>query len=212
VVLVQRLEALVNALDMQVGVGGQVQSSQLSLASSCPGWTVREVINHSIGVTLKFADFAAGTTESPHSPPGDLVGRDHRQALRATARAAERAWTSADMSRPCHLSFGTFSADAVLGINLVDVLAHTWDIAVAAGVSLVCDDSLWTAGLDAAELAIGPDRDDRQYGPEIPVGASSTARQRFLGFVGRQDPHVPRPPVPSPRPFVLDRTAYREAP
>ncbi len=184
----RRLEALVNALDLQVGVGGQIQSSQLSLASACPGWTVRDVMGHSIGVTLKFSEFAAGTSRSPHTPPGDLVGRDHRQALRATAPAAQRAWTDADMGRTCHLSFGTFSADAVLAINLVEVLAHTWDIAVATGVGLMEDDSVWAAGLDAAELVIGHDRDTHRYGLEIEVGPGAPARQRFLGFVGRLGP------------------------
>jgi uncharacterized protein (TIGR03086 family) len=188
VVLVERLQALVIALELQAGVGGQIQSSQLSLASPCPGWTVREVLNHSIGVTLKFTEFAAGTTDAPHAPPGDLVGRDHRQALRVAARAAQKAWTGADMGRTCQLSFGTFSADAVLGINLVDVLAHTWDVAVAAGVDLVCEDSLWTTSLDAAQLLIGPYRDLRQYAPAIAVGASASVRQHFLGFVGRNDP------------------------
>jgi uncharacterized protein (TIGR03086 family) len=148
-------------------------------------------MNHSIGVTLRFTDFAAGTTDTPHAPPGDLVGRDHRQALRATAREAQKAWAQADMTRTCRLAFGTFSADATLGTNLVDVLAHTWDIAVATGVVLVCDEGLWTAGFDAAHLVIGPDRDGRQYGPEIAFGARATARQRFLGFVGRHEP-LPR--------------------
>lgn len=187
----QPLEALLNALDLQVAVGGQVQSSQLSLDSPCPGWTVRDVMNHSIGVTLKFTGFAAGTTDAPHAPPGDLVGRDHRQALRATASAAQKAWVQADMTRTCRLSFGTFSAEATLGINLVDVLAHTWDIAVTTGVGLVCDEGLWTAGLVAAQLVVGPDRDLRQYGPEVLVGATATNKQRFLGFVGRHDPLPP---------------------
>jgi hypothetical protein len=56
-----------DALEMQVGVGGQIQASQLSLASPCPGWTVREVMGHSIGVTLKFTGFAAGLTDAPRS-------------------------------------------------------------------------------------------------------------------------------------------------
>jgi hypothetical protein len=79
VVFVQRLGALVIALELQVNVGGQVQASQLSLASPCPGWTVRDVMNHSIGVTMKFTHFAAGATDAPHAPPDDLIGRDHRQ-------------------------------------------------------------------------------------------------------------------------------------
>ena len=107
-------------------------------------------MNHSIGVTLKFADFAAGGTDHPRTPPGDLVGRDHRLALRSAAGAARAAWASADMERPCHLPFGTFPASLAAGINLFDVLAHTWDIAAATGVTLECPDDLWQAGLEAA--------------------------------------------------------------
>ena len=44
-------------------------------------------MNHSIGVTMKFADFAAGGSDHPRTPPGDLVGRDHRLALRSAAGA-----------------------------------------------------------------------------------------------------------------------------
>ena len=89
------------------------------------------------------------------------------------------------MTRSCHLSFGTFSADLAAGINLFDVLAHTWDIATATGVALECVDDLWDAGLDAARAAIGADRDLQHYGPEIAVGPSASSRERFLGFLGR---------------------------
>jgi hypothetical protein len=92
-------------------------------------------MNHSIGVTMKFAGFAAGGSDHPRTPPGDLVGRDHRVALRSATAAARSAWASADMARPCHLPFGTFPAGLAAGINLFDVLAHTWDIAAATGVS-----------------------------------------------------------------------------
>jgi uncharacterized protein (TIGR03086 family) len=148
---------------------------------------VRDVMNHSIGVTLKFAGFAAGGSDHPRTPPGDLVGRDHRRALRAAAAAARAAWASADMARPCHLPFGTFPASAAAGINLFDVLAHTWDIAAATGVALECPDELWNAGLEAARTVIGPGRDARQYAPEVPVTEPASPRQRFLAFTGRAD-------------------------
>ena len=107
---------------------------------------------------MKFADFAAGGSDHPRTPPGDLVGRDHRLALRSAAGAARSAWASADMARPCHLPFGTFPASLAAGINLFDVLAHTWDIAAATGVALECADDLWQAGLEAAQAVIGPGR------------------------------------------------------
>jgi len=181
-------EALIAALDTQARTGRQVRAGQLPLPSPCPGWSVREVMNHCIGVTLKFADFAAGRTDHPRAPAGDLVGPDHGLALRSAADQASAAWAAADMTRHCHLPFGTFPAGLAAGINLFDALAHTWDIATATGVTLRCDDDLWTAGLDAARLVIGPSRDARHYAAEIPVGAGASPRQRFLAFLGRQVP------------------------
>ena len=181
-------ETLLAALRIQVRTGRLVRSGQLPLESPCPGWSVRDVMNHSIGVTLKFAGYAAGGSDHPRTPPGDLVGRDHRLALRSAAGAAREAWASADMARPCHLTFGTFPASVAAGINLFDVLAHTWDIAAATGVTLECADDLWQAGLEAARTVIGPGRDPRQYAPEIPIAAAASPRQRFLAFTGRAEP------------------------
>jgi uncharacterized protein (TIGR03086 family) len=178
-------EALVAALDIQVCTGHQVRAEQLGLDSACAGWSVRDVINHSLGVTLKFADFAAGRTDHPRAPGGDLVGRDHGLALAHAAGAARKAWASADLTRQCHLPFGTFLADLAAGINLFDVLAHTWDIAAATGTEPRCGDDLWIAGLDAARAVIGPDRDPRHYAAEIIVDPGASPRQRFLGFLGR---------------------------
>jgi hypothetical protein len=45
-------------------------------------------MNHSLGVTRKFAGFAAGGSDHPRTPRGDLVGRDHRLALRSVVVAA----------------------------------------------------------------------------------------------------------------------------
>src|SRR4029077_11266188 len=78
-------ETLAAVLCIQVRTVRLVRAWQLPLASPCPGWSVRDVMNHSIGVTLKFADFAAGGSDHPRPPPTDLVGRDHNQALRAAA-------------------------------------------------------------------------------------------------------------------------------
>jgi uncharacterized protein (TIGR03086 family) len=178
------LEALVAALETQVRTGQQVRAGPLAFESPCPGWSVRDVINHSLGVTLKFAEFAAGRTDHPRAPVGDL-GPDHGAALREAAEAARAAWASADMTRRCHLPFGTFPASLAAGINLFDVLAHTWDIAMATGVALRCPDDLWLEGLDAARTVIGVSRDSRHYAPEIPAAPGATPMRRFLAFLGR---------------------------
>lgn len=55
----------------------------------------------------------------------------------------------------CDLPFGSFSADLAAGINLFDVLAHTWDIATASDVEVDCADDLWSVGLAAGRTVIG---------------------------------------------------------
>ena len=180
-----RLEALLGALETQVRVGRRIRADQLSLSTPCQDWSVREVMNHSIGVTLKFADFASGAADHPRSPPGDLVGPDHCGALRWCADAASTAWSSADMTRSCDLPFGSFSADLAAGINLFDVLAHTWDIATASDVEVDCADDLWSVGLAAGRTVIGTNRDLSHYAPELPAGPTARARERFLRFLGR---------------------------
>jgi uncharacterized protein (TIGR03086 family) len=179
------VDALLDALDAQVKVGEAIGAPQLVLATPCADWSVRDVMNHSIGVTLKFAEFASGATDRPHAPSGDLLGPDHVAALRSCRDAARAAWASADMTRSCELPFGSFPASVAAGINLFDVLAHSWDIAAAAEVELDCPDDLWEVGLEAARAVIGTDRDPAHYAPEIRARPNAGGRERFLCFVGR---------------------------
>jgi uncharacterized protein (TIGR03086 family) len=184
-VTVDEVDALRQALLVQVAVGDQIAVADLQLASPCPGWTVHQVMTHSIGVTRKFSEFAAGRTDTPRTPHGDLLGADHRAALRTAATAARQAWARVDLRRPCRLPFGRCTARQAAGINLFDVLAHTWDMASAVGLTVVCPDELWHAALAAATDTLGPNRDQRHYGPAVPPPPGGPAMVCFLHYLGR---------------------------
>ncbi len=124
------VEALLTALEAQRRLVTGVTPADLHRATRCPAWSLSELMNHSVGVTLKFAEFASGATDHPRTPEGDLIGDRLDVALRSTVDTARTAWSSADRSWLCHLPFGTFPADIAAGINLVDVLAHGWDVGV----------------------------------------------------------------------------------
>lgn len=177
--------ALAEALDLQITVVDRLRTEELTLPSRCHGWSNRNVLEHSIAVTRKFTVFAAGLTDEPHAPPDDLIGADHRAALLAASDESQAAWGSADMDRICRLRFGSFPADVAAGINLFDVLAHTWDIAATVDLTLA-DDDLWVVGLDAARRVIRPERDLEHYGPEVSLEATAGAMARFLAFLGRR--------------------------
>jgi uncharacterized protein (TIGR03086 family) len=184
-VAVDEIAALFDALAVQLDVCGQLDAADLDRPTPCPGWTVREVLNHSIGVTAKFAAFAAGETDAPSAPVGDLVGPDHRSAVLLVVLDAGRAWAQADRGRLCRLPFGELTAAQAAGVNLVDVLAHTWDVATATGLEVDCRDEVWEAATAAATVVLDPVRDPAHYGPARPVDPGAPPRERFLGALGR---------------------------
>src|ERR1039458_8176474 len=107
------IEALVDALSTQWRVGRQTAASDLPRASTCPGWSVRDVENHSIGVSLKSADFASAKTDHPRPPPGDLIGSNLFDALAHTCDIA----TPANVAIECSdvlWSAGLVAAHAVI--------------------------------------------------------------------------------------------------
>jgi len=174
------------SLEAQVVLVGLATRPDLISPSKCPGWTRCDVLSHSIAVTLRFAQFASGETHTPELPRGDLVGSDPAGALSAVVAAARRAWGSTDRSRVCHLSFGSFDAETAAGINLVDVLAHGWDISPLHDRRFNCEDELWRIGLVSARALIGSHRDLRHYGPEVVAEPDATSQERFLAYLGRQ--------------------------
>lgn len=163
----------------------QITTQDLPLATPNPGWDVAHVINHSIAVTSKFTSFAVGATDRPHTPTQHFLGADHRVAFNDTADQAIAAWRDADLDRMCHLRFGTFPAELAAGINLFDLLAHSWDIQQATGAPFTCPPTAWAAGLDAAQRVIGEQRDPRHYAPELPPVPGAPAQLRLLRYLGR---------------------------
>ena len=179
--------ALAEALEAQVTLGQAIETADLGLDSRCPGWQVRDVLNHSIAVTLKFAAFARGDTDTPRTPKWDHLGTDHRAALRNTATTAQDAWLDTDLDRLCHLPFGSYPASIAAGINLFDVLAHCWDVAGPTRSVVAIPDHLWEAGLTAAHAVIGPGRDLDHYGTPLEVAAAALPAEKFLAFLGRSE-------------------------
>lgn len=177
--------ALGDALRLQVDVIHRLRLEDLAVTSRCDGWTVRKVLNHSVAVTAKFTEFASGATDEPRTPGRDLLGEDHAAAVALVTGNAARAWQGADMSRMCRLPFGVFSAKEAAGINLLDALAHTWDIAAVTSIDLNESSHLWAVGLEAATAVIGAERDTAHYAAEVEVGPAASPMQRFLGYLGR---------------------------
>src|SRR5687768_4095178 len=108
---VEVVDGLGRVLEIQVLVASRIEASDLAAPSACVGWTIGDVITHSVGVTRKFTAFASGQTDRPRTPGDTAFPDGHVAALRVAAKESKAAWGSTDLSRSCHLSFGTFTAD-----------------------------------------------------------------------------------------------------
>jgi uncharacterized protein (TIGR03086 family) len=182
---VDRVDALLEALDAQWQLARLLETDDLSQPSRCPGWSVRDVLAHSVGVTVKFTAFASGATDRPVTPKGDLLGANPPAVVEEAVAAARSAWMGIDRSRICHLPFGDLDATRAAGVNLFDVLAHGWDIGQVRGFRYHCDEEVWRAGLDSARDLLYPWRDPAHYGPELDPGPWASAEVRLLAFAGR---------------------------
>ncbi len=145
---------------------------------------MREVLNHSVGVTQKFSSFASGATDAPRTPSGDRLGHDPGAAVRAAAVQSADAWARVDPTRVCRLPFTEVDCDVAAGINLFDVITHTWDVAAPLDLDMPCGEDLWAITLQAAEAALADQRDPRHFAPPVVV-TGNTAQERLLALLGR---------------------------
>ena len=72
------------------------------------------------------------------------------------------------------------------GINLFDVITHTWDVAAPLNLDMPCSDDLWAIMLQAAEAALDDQRGPRHFAPPaVATGRSPRAASALLGLSSR---------------------------
>ncbi|GAA2811129.1 TIGR03086 family metal-binding protein [Kitasatospora sp. CM 4170] len=117
-----------------------VQPEQLVLATPCAGWTLRELLAHTVGQHRGFAAAARGAGPDLALFAAVPVGNDPAGAFRRSAMelAAAFAEAAADGERRLRLPEirpdGAFPLRLAIGFHLLDTLVHTWDAAAALGV------------------------------------------------------------------------------
>lgn len=70
-------------------------------------------------------------------------------------------------------------------IYTADVFLHSWDMARSSGQEPPLDEETCAAMLAGMAQIEGILRDSGQYGPAVPVASDRSARDRLIGFIGR---------------------------
>lgn len=154
----------------------------------CPGWDVRDVVGHVIAVQRYVESLAVGREAplDPYDSPGRHAGDD---PIVAWTTVVDDVLAALDRPGVVRREVRTFRADEpldrLLAWNVVDTLAHAWDVARGAGV----DDRLEPALVAHATAAAAPVVDSMRHPPffatSAPVAGGADAQDRFLALLGR---------------------------
>ncbi|MGI8723373.1 MAG: TIGR03086 family metal-binding protein [Geodermatophilaceae bacterium] len=170
-----------------------VRDDQLDDPTPCTDTSVRELVNHLLGLTVAFRD-AAGKIEGPttSTPPAKVTAPlpdNWRELLRTQLDEVAQAWGDPKAWDGMTMAGGVrFPAEAAGLVTLNEVQMHGWDLARATGQRYQVDDELAEAVLPI----VTPTGDDSaragMFGPPVDVPEGAPPFDRALGLAGR-DPN-----------------------
>jgi uncharacterized protein (TIGR03086 family) len=162
-----------------------VQGDQWTAATGCPGWSVRDLLNHLVG-----GNEAVAAVLREEVPPDvdDHLGEDPMMAYRRSGEALLAAFAEPGVfDKVVTVPAGTVPVAVALHLRLTELLVHSWDLARATGQP--------TTGLpeDLAEQELSFSRVQLEklppgrspFAPPQPVQQGAPAVDRLAGLLGR---------------------------
>ncbi|MEW2288918.1 TIGR03086 family metal-binding protein [Streptomyces sp. NPDC047841] len=177
-------------------LAGSVTDEQLTAATPCPQYAVRDLLGHLLTLSVAFRDAArkdlgATTDTRPDAAARDL-GPGWREELPKALDELADAWRDPAAWTGGTRAGGVDLPGALAGAVVADELViHGWDLARATGREYAPD----PAALDSAlaflrAAADDPGRGNGAFGPVVPVPANAPSLDRAVAFSGR-DPGWP---------------------
>ena len=174
-------------------IAAGVRDEQLDDPTPMPGTSVRELVNHLLGLRVAFRDAAAKldgpTTSTPPAKVTEPLPADWRTLLDARLHELAAAWQD-DAAWDGMTKAGGVDLPGAIGglVALDEVLLHGWDLARATGQPYVPSD----AEAEAVLPIVTPSDDDPEghgraglFGPVVEVPEGAPAFDRVLGLAGR---------------------------
>ena len=160
---------------------GGVGADQYGDTTPCQEWTVRDLLEHMIGVVAGLGAAAAGS-----APERFELASDPADQFDTAATAALAAWRAPGvLDRIIDAGPGPMPGRVLAGINLLDTATHTWDLATATGQPAALPDDVAIAALEASMATIRPEIRKGRFGPEVAVPADADPTDRLVAFLGR---------------------------
>jgi uncharacterized protein (TIGR03086 family) len=141
-----------------------VSRDQLSLASPCTSWQVRDVLNHTVGNNFWFEAIARDgvAPDRPDNTAPDESGGDYVSRFSEGSAGAVAAFDAA-MDTTLTLPWGPMPASIFILMASADQFVHGWDLARATGQATDLDPELAAQFLEFYRSAIA----DEFRGPDM---------------------------------------------
>ena len=176
---------LSRALDAVAGLISNIRADQWSAPTPCTDWTVRQMVNHLIGMNRVFAALLADQPPPPR-PSSDHVEDDPVGAYRDSAATLTAAFGRPGvLERTYQGPLGTATGGDRLKIRLYDLLAHGWDLAQATEQPADLPDDLAAQSLAFARTQLAEQARPGRFGPAQIVADQAPAIERLVAFLGR---------------------------
>ena len=147
----------------------------------CESWTVRDLLEHMVGVVAGLGAAAAGAERQPFTLSDDPATQF--ETVAATNLAAWR--RPGVLDEVVNGGPGPMPGRVLAGINLLDTTTHTWDLARATGQDERLPDDVARAALEASRQIITPEIRSGRFGPELAAPANANATDELVSFLGR---------------------------
>jgi uncharacterized protein (TIGR03086 family) len=178
-------EQLGRAFDAVARLISNIRADQWSAPTPCTDWTVRQMVNHLIGMNRVFAALLDG------QPPPPRQSADHVEDDPVGAYRDSAAELQARFGRPGVLErtyrgpLGTATGAERLQIRLYDLLAHGWDLAQATEQPAGLPDDLAEQSLAFARTQLTEQARRGRFGPAQIAAGQAPAIERLVAFLGR---------------------------
>lgn len=175
---------------------GGTADNQLSAPTPCTEYTVGDLLDHLMALTLAFRSAAekapgSGKEGPPEASAGNLPP-DWREQLHARLDALVRAWSDpAAWTGEATAGGVTLPADVMGVIALDEIAVHGWDLARATGQQFECDSESTEALFALLSQPADGDGDNGLFGPVVRVSADAPLFDRVLGLAGRDPAWTP---------------------
>ncbi|MBQ1047350.1 TIGR03086 family protein [Micromonospora sp. C51] len=168
----------------------RVTDDRLSGPTPCEGWTVGDLLDHLLGLTIAFrAAVEKGPDPAPNGPgdpAGDKLDPQWRSRLPVQLDELVAAWREPAAWTGETAVGGVRLPAEVMGVVALDELVvHGWDLARATGQPYDIDDQTLDTVHRLVSQQASSDGTPGLFGPSITQPADAPLLDRVLGLTGR---------------------------